>query len=458
MAEKKKNGHWKVRIIAMLLITAALGVSIYFEPQINAALGFTTQSESSSGGDTSSGDDTAGEVAKSIDLDVHFVDVGQGDACILELPDDRIMLIDSGEKDSEDKLIGYIDQNIRLNGEKIDGFDIVMITHSDSDHCGEMADVLEKYPAEVFYRPNVLASYSGYTDPGIAAGDLYGAYESKSTKTYRDAIEAGYAGASVTYATDATDDEQNVIRPEGIAEGEAGYYTITMYTPTMDTYRTGSSESSIDWNNYSPIMVLEYEGKKFALSGDAEKEAEAEFVALAEAGKGKYSVFGDDYYVDVIKLGHHGSRTSTSEAYLDVMTTSASCPSTLAIVSCGEGNSYGHPHEETLERLKAYGFKDSNILRTDQKGSIVLTVERGDGGDYALSAAFVTDSGSQSVDVEQISVPHNGGFKWRWLYIAGIIFAAAFILIIIMPSLTPSKRKKAVRKASDTFKSANKRK
>ena len=255
-----KKGHWKARIFAMILITAALGVSLLFEAEINRALGFVREEQTPT-------------VTESIDLDVHFVDVGQGDACILELPDDRVMLIDAGERDSEDKLIQYIDENIRRDGEKLDGFDIVMLTHSDSDHCGEMADVLEQYPAEVFYRPNVAATRDGYTDPGIAAGDLYGNYESKDTMQYRDAIEAGYATAGTTYATDATDDEQNVIRPEGISEGEPGYYTLTLYTPTVDTYRTGESESSIDWNNYSPIMILEYEGKRFALSGDAEKEA-----------------------------------------------------------------------------------------------------------------------------------------------------------------------------------------
>lgn len=420
-----KKGHWKARIFAMILITAALGVSLLFEAEINRALGFVREEQTPT-------------VTESIDLDVHFVDVGQGDACILELPDDRVMLIDAGERDSEDKLIQYIDENIRRDGEKLDGFDIVMLTHSDSDHCGEMADVLEQYPAEVFYRPNVAATYDGYTDPGIAAGDLYGSYESKDTMRYRDAIEAGYATAGTTYATDATDDEQNVIRPEGISEGEPGYYTLTLYTPTVDTYRTGASESSIDWNNYSPIMILEYEGKRFALSGDAEKEAEAEFVALAKEREGKFSVFDDSFYVDVIKLGHHGSRTSTSADYLEVITTPSACPSIFAIASCGKDNSYGHPHAETLERLHTFGFTDDHILRTDMLGSIVATVSLDGNGMYALTVGGVV-------------APAPETFQWRWLYVAGILFAAAFVLIIILPSLTKSRRKKVVREAADSI-------
>lgn len=412
-----KKGHWKARIFAMILITAALGVSLLFEAEINRALGFVREEQTPT-------------VTESIDLDVHFVDVGQGDACILELPDDRVMLIDAGERDSEDKLIQYIDENIRRDGEKLDGFDIVMLTHSDSDHCGEMADVLEQYPAEVFYRPNVAATYDGYTDPGIAAGDLYGSYESKNTMRYRDAIEAGYATAGTTYATDATDDEQNVIRPEGISEGEPGYYTLTLYTPTVDSYS--------DANNYSPIMILEYEGKRFALSGDAEKEAEAEFVALAKEREGKFSVFDDSFYVDVIKLGHHGSDTSTSADYLEVITTPSACPSIFAIASCGSKSEYGHPSDKTIETLKKAGFVEEHILTTFTAGSIVATVSLDGNGMYALTVGGVV-------------APAPETFQWRWLYVAGILFAAAFVLIIILPSLTKSGRKKVVREAADSI-------
>lgn len=412
-----KKGHWKARIFAMILITAALGVSLLFEAEINRALGFVREEQTPT-------------VTESIDLDVHFVDVGQGDACILELPDDRVMLIDAGERDSENKLIQYIDENIRRDGEKLDGFDIVMLTHSDSDHCGEMADVLEQYPAEVFYRPNVAATCDGYTDPGIAAGDLYGSYESKDTMRYRDAIEAGYATAGTTYATDATDDEQNVIRPEGISEGEPGYYTLTLYTPTVDSYS--------DANNYSPIMILEYEGKRFALSGDAEKEAEAEFVALAKEREGKFSVFDDSFYVDVIKLGHHGSDTSTSADYLDVITTPSACPSIFAIASCGSKSEYGHPSDKTIETLKKAGFVEEHILTTFTAGSIVATVSLDEDGMYALTVGGVV-------------APAPETFQWRWLYVAGILFAAAFVLIIILPSLTKSGRKKVVREAADSI-------
>lgn len=415
MAAEKKKSHLALRLFLVALIVAALGVSLIWEAKINAALGFTHEQ-------------AAGTERESVDLDVHFVDVGQGDACILELPDDRVMLIDSGEKDSQDTLIRYIDENIRRDGKKLTYFDIAMITHSDSDHCGEMNDVLNAYPAKTFYRPNVAANRNGYVDPGIAAGDLYGNYRTKDTAAYKNAIEAGYAGAETTYATNALDEEQNVIKPADIGEGEAGYYTLTLYTPTVDTYPT-------DWNNYSPVMILEYEGKRMALSGDAEKEAEAEFVRLANEGAGKFSVFTDRYYVDLIKLGHHGSRTSSSEGYLNAITTAASCPATFAVVSCGKDNEYGHPHSETLTRLNEFGFKPENILRTDQAGTIVATVKLDENFLYGL---FIGEFTAGAVR----------GFAWRWLYVAGIAAGCAVVLLLILPAVlaSPPQKRNAKRR------------
>lgn len=407
---EKKKSHLGLRIAIVLVIAAALGISLIWETKINITLGFGSK-------------EVAGVARESIDLDVHFVDVGQGDACILELPDDRVMLIDSGEKDSDDKLIAYIDEHIRRDGKKLDYFDIAMVTHSDSDHCGEMADVLKQYPAKNFYRPNVAADRDGYVDPGIAAGDLYGDYCAKSTVAYMTAIEAGYAGVEQlggeAYATNALDEAQNVIKPADIAPGQPGYYTLTLYTPTVDTYKTGSSDP--DWNNYSPIMILEYEGKRMALSGDAEKEAEAEFVELVERGEGKFSIFNDSFYVNLIKLGHHGSRTSSSQGYLDAITAPGSCAATFAVISCGKDNKYKHPHTETLERLSAMGFDGNNILRTDEIGTIVATVK--------LNEQFVYDLFIGGATAGEVAM-----FAWRWLYIAGIILAVAVVLLLVLPA------------------------
>lgn len=306
-----------------------------------------------------------GENVSRAQVELHFVDVGQGDACVIELPDGKTMLIDSGSSDKDDRLINYIDENIKdESGKTIEYFDYAILTHSDEDHCGEMKDVLTRFPAHTFYRPNQEATREGFTDPG--KDDLYGDYSGKDTLAYKNAVEAGYLGAQTAYATNALDDRQNLIVPEGKEKGDEGWYSITFYSPLKEKYK--------DYNDYSPIIVLEYENNRVALSGDAEKAAEADFVAKAKEGEGRYSVFDGNFSVQAIKLGHHGSSTSSSEEYLEVMTTEKSRPHVQVVISCGEGNSYGHPHGAVLTRLASMGFKEENILRTDKIGNIVLSI------------------------------------------------------------------------------------
>ena len=122
-------------------------------------------------------------------------------------------------------------------------------------------------------------------------------------------------------------------------------------------------------NNNELTAVLEMRRRKLC-----EKEGEAEFVEKANAGSGKYSVFTNDFHCDVIKAGHHGSRTSTGTAFVETVTKSTEIQNTLMVISCGFDNSYGHPHAEKLEQFKQNGFKEENILRTDKNGSIVLSV------------------------------------------------------------------------------------
>ena len=119
------------RLIIALVIVAALAVSLFFAQNINYALGLKSVSESAYDGDSTQKvlNGSGGS------LNLHFVDVGQGDACIIELPDGRTMLIDSGERDSDDTLIKYIEANIKDDeGKAVTGFDFAVLTHSDSDH------------------------------------------------------------------------------------------------------------------------------------------------------------------------------------------------------------------------------------------------------------------------------------------------------------------------------------
>lgn len=414
--------HWGIRIAIVLVVGVLLGVSLLFENQINLALGLEKIEKTEYEG-TTAGDIRKKSVAG--DLNVHFVDVGQGDACIVELPDGKKMIIDGGEKDAKDALLGYIDENITdKDGNKITYFDYAILTHTDSDHCGSLDDVLNKYPAKNFYRPNVKCNYKDYVDPDASL--LTSDCVSKGTAAYKDVIAAASKGKNKfgdEYKVYINSFELDPIVPDAAdaKPGADGYYSLSFYGPNSNSYK--------DWNNYSPIMILEYEGIKIALTGDCEKEGEAEFAEKAKAREGKFSVFDDNYSVDVIKAGHHGSRTSTGEAFVEAVTTAESRPNTLIVISCGLNNKYKHPHTEKLEQFKKDGFQDKNILRTDRNGTIVLSVRYNEAtSDFRLfyGADPMVKTQEKTVD---------------WRYIALSIFVVVALVILVEPAITAARKK-----------------
>lgn len=411
--------HWGIRIAIVLVVGVLLGVSLLFENQINLALGLEKIEKTEYEG-TTAGDIRKKSVAG--DLNVHFVDVGQGDACIVELPDGKKMIIDGGEKDAKDALLGYIDENITdKDGNKITYFDYAILTHTDSDHCGSLDDVLNKYPAKNFYRPNVKCNYKDYVDPDASL--LTSDCVSKGTAAYKDVIAAASKGKNKfgdEYKVYINSFELDPIVPDA-KPGDDGYYSLSFYGPNSNSYK--------DWNNYSPIMILEYEGIKIALTGDCEKEGEAEFAEKAKAREGKFSVFDDNYSVDVIKAGHHGSRTSTGEAFVEAVTTAESRPNTLIVISCGLNNKYKHPHTEKMEQFKKDGFQDKNILRTDRNGTIVLSVRYNEAtSDFRLfyGADPMVKTQEKTVD---------------WRYIALSIFVVVALVILVEPAIAAARKK-----------------
>ncbi len=373
------------------------------------------------------------------ELKVHFVNVGQGDCCLIELPDGKKMIIDGAENKSEheNQIQTYIDNN--LSGLKY--FDYAILTHPDSDHCGSLDYVLEKYPSRVCYRPNVEAVGSAkkpYTDPGKP--DLSENAKTKDTLAYADAIKAMYATTedftTKVYVTDPSVASQTITGGEGDDR-----YAFNFYSPLSSNYS--------DWNDYSPIMVLEYRGFKFTLTGDAEKKNEAEFAekiaaAPADGVDDKYDVFDADFCVNVFKAGHHGSKTSSSQGLLDIMTTEDGAKSAYYIFSCDpDGNTYGHPNREVLDRLSAMGVPDENMLRTDILGDISFTVKF-DGEKYSLfygatkTAAvagcplkidpFEAPTDAPPTDEPKQDDPTKTFLEKYWLY---ILIAVIVIIVII---------------------------
>ncbi|MDR1093057.1 MAG: MBL fold metallo-hydrolase [Clostridiales bacterium] len=333
-----------------------------------------------------------------------YIDVGQGDATFIEFPDGKTMIVDAGPNSGKAQLLDYFERN--LTG--VTGFDYVVLTHSDEDHCNNFPALLEKYPLKAggrVYRPNEEATRSGFTDP---AADKTGRHESfwgdgqsgkhgeKATLTYRNCIDAFYnqpaytgetGGKAEIWVTDArpAPPARKVLNGTltlytdmdfyGDVNGNAVFdtdtdYAVRFYAPTVSHY--------VDFNNYSPIFTVDYRGRRALFSGDAEKEAEADFVKAVENGTFNFHA-GEEIArnrkgVDTIKLGHHGSGTSSTADYLDIVLP-ADNAETLAVASANHAdNNYNHPAPATVKRLTDdFGLKEDNILVTEQLGSVVIS-------------------------------------------------------------------------------------
>lgn len=445
-------------LIVLIVVAVALAVSMAWSRDIELALGllYYADRDSVPPEDVVVIDEKGGQSvcvsAQTADypaLKLHFVDVGQGDCTIIELPDGATMIIDGGDtaKKYADAITTYIEQNLP---DDFKYFDYAILTHPDADHCGSLDNVLQRFPARISYRPNVEArnkSDASYVDPGKA--DLTSDAHYKDTAAYRICIDAMYAETDdftpEVRVTDPADESQTIAGGTG-----EDVYSYTFYSPLSTRYGT---TSTVDWNEYSPIMILEYRGFKFALSGDAEKKNEAEFVAKVDAAKtdgitDKYDVFTDSYTVNLVKAGHHGSRTSTSQGYLDAITTPEGAKAAYYIISCGLENEYGHPHAETLDRLSAMGVPDENILRTDKLGDIVISVTADESGAYTLRYGDRQTEQPDEPDPEPTPEPDPepteqvlvymtlGGIKLKWAVVAWTCYAVLVIIAIVHIVLT----------------------
>lgn len=241
---------------------------------------------------------------------VKILDIGQGDSILL-YSNDYSALLDTGTED------GANDLSAALYGSGIEKIDVLILSHLHSDHTGGVSRVFEDFTVDNLILPE-LSTYS----EGIYSAQL--------------AInEVTKQGGGVYSAVQGMN-------------FELGDFEITVLA---------SYGAMLDENNRSLIIMAEIDGRKFLLTGDAEEKAEKALL--------KESINID---CDVLKVGHHGSNTSSCNEFLD-----AASPQ-YAAISVGKDNSYGHPHKETVKALKACG---AEILRTDQSGDITFYIENG---------------------------------------------------------------------------------
>ncbi|MBQ8525229.1 MAG: MBL fold metallo-hydrolase [Clostridia bacterium] len=263
------------------------------------ALGISTGADDKLVSDT----DTA-KVAETT-LTVHCIDVGQADSTYIKLPNGENMLIDAGESGDAQLVADYLDK------QGVSRLDYVVGTHPHADHIGGMAYVVNNFDIGIFYMPDAYSN----------------------TKTFESLL-------------DALEDKAVDVRQakSGVSILKADELSIELLSPVSAEYD--------ETNDYSAVVRIEYGDTSFLFMGDAEKLVEQELLDM-----------GAQLQSDVLRVGHHGSSTSSSKAFIREVNPS------LAVISVGKDNSYGHPHSETLSLLKE---RDTTILRTDKLGTVVI--------------------------------------------------------------------------------------
>ncbi len=241
------------------------------------------------------------------DLLIHFIDVGQADCTLLQWAGGCV-LVDAGDLDDDitDSMITYIKD---LGITTIDYF---VLTHPHADHIGGAPEVMENFEVKRVIMPDCTAS-------------------SKIFQRTLDAIESSQA--EVIQAVSGTEYTLNGL-------------VMTVLAPNSDSYS--------NTNEYSVALRVDYGKTALMLTGDAEHRSEGEMLE-------KYTKHS--FKCDLMKAGHHGSSTSNTQEFLDAVSPD------IVVISCGTGNSYGHPHVEALERFDAMG---AQVYRTDLRGTLVF--------------------------------------------------------------------------------------
>lgn len=239
-------------------------------------------------------------------LKVHFIDVGQADCILVQMPNDQNMLIDAGNNNDGNTVVNYL----RKSGvHKIDYF---IGTHPHADHIGGMDTVIKNFNTGKVYMPKVT----------------------NNTKTYEDVLKAiQVKGLTITPAKAGL----QIVNNDGLS--------AVMLAPNATAYK--------DLNDYSAVIKVSFDQVSFLFTGDAQEQSELEMLASSRVVSPR---------ADVLKVGHHGSNSSTTPGFLRAVNPK------YAVISVGAGNDYGHPHQKILQRLN--GVK---IYRTDLDGTIVFT-------------------------------------------------------------------------------------
>ncbi|MBI2674693.1 MAG: MBL fold metallo-hydrolase [Candidatus Yanofskybacteria bacterium] len=262
-------------------------------------------------------------------LKIYFFDVGQGDAIFIEAPNGNQVLIDGGPDNMVVQKLGetmpFYDKDI----------DLVVMTHSDADHVTGLIEVLKRYEVESIVYSNIVRDSA-----------LYGAWQ--------EAVG---------------EEDANIADPvSGKVIDLGSGVTLTIVHPAESL----ASQKMEKTNNDSVVLTLKYGEMEVLLAGDIEAKAERQIILNSNLVEGAPP---QGLNADILKVGHHGSKTSTTGEFLYEVSPQ------VAIIQVGAKNRYGHPTQEVLKRLEDYGIR---YYRTDTDGDIKVV---SDGENYQIITA-----------------------------------------------------------------------
>lgn len=293
-----------------------------------------------------------GPMPESGQLVVHYIDVGQGDCIYISFPDGTDMLIDCGSQGGSSEY-----QTSALNCLKAlnpDGkIDRIMATHSDKDHVSYLDEVLSVFQVNYIYMPNIRPK-SGKSVKINGRDVMVDSLDESKLEMFTDEDTIDTDSYAEFFIAALSEPNCNITLNIGKYEIRGQDYTFTFYCLSQEEWDSRNLKSATQINAVSPIGILEYAGKRLVFTGDSNESNE------------KYYCETYPYTdCDVLKVAHHGSDGSSRDPFLQHVT----CE--YAVISAG-GKSYGHPEQDTLDRLKENGIQ--KIHRTDKCGNVVLTV------------------------------------------------------------------------------------
>lgn len=262
---------------------------------------------------------------KGYPFQIHAIDVGQGDCTLIRFPNNETMLIDAGRSGEGERVVAYLKNFFKNEG--LNKINYLVLTHSDSDHIGGAIDVLQNIEVDTVYRPNI---YTQEEADELTDGSQVYVVDTQTYNTIIDLIGQKKCNVVVTKAGESMN---------------LGGARVEFLSPNEEYYS--------DSNSFSAVIMITYQTKKFLFMGDA--GVDIENVLIEE--------YGSYLDADVLKVGHHGSATSSSNAFLEIVSPSYS----LMYISSNKD----FPDTSVFNKLRELGSK---IYSTYSEGDFAMTV------------------------------------------------------------------------------------